>query len=174
MKNKQLERTTGGIFLSILCVIGLAIAVKLAAIGMSSLHDDQPIEPLSPLLLQPSPVRLPGDVVRLQLDALRQSSDLAPDAGLELVYNFVSPAAKQNAPTLGQFIAQFNDASYQGLLHHRDAFMGAVEIKGDKARSPVVVRSNSNQEAGYVFVLSRQTDGEFKDCWLTDRIFRFR
>jgi len=174
MTDKQVRRTTGGIFLAVLCVVGFAVVIKLA-MAMSLLRDDSPIEPVRPSLPQPSPIRQPIDVVHVQMDALRNNSAVYPDAGIEVSYLFTSLQAKAAIGTLDEFASLLHGPVYRDLLNHQGAWFGDVTVSTNGlAHLPVMVRTASNREAGYIFVLVRQPDGSLMDCWLTDRIIRVR
>lgn len=173
MTDKQVRRTTGGIFLAVLCVVGFAVVIKLA-MAMSSLRDDTPIEPVRPSLPQPSPVRRPIDVVEVQMEALRNNSAVYPDAGIEVSYLFTSLGAREAVGSLEEFTALLHGPLYRDLLNHRGAWFGEVTVTNNLAHLPVIVRTTTDQEVGYVFVLVRQPEGSLMDCWLTDRIIRVR
>lgn len=173
MTERQFKRTTGGIFLSIVCVVGFAVAIKLA-MAMSDLNDNRPIETVRPSLPQPSPVRLPNDVIQLQMEALRNNSTVYPDAGIEVAYLFTSPEGKARFQSLDEFAELYHGPVYNDLLGHKATWFGPVEVVNGMAHVPVMIRTASEEEAGYIFVLSRQADGEMKDCWLTDRVIRIQ
>ncbi len=116
----------------------------------------------------PSPELAPAEVVRIQVEALRNNT-LSND-GIELTYRFASPDNKRNTGPLDRFIGMVRSAPYDRLLNHRRAEYSPKAVSGTQAQQVVVIIDAEGNEVGYVWVLSRQTDGPFKGCWMTDAV----
>ena len=116
----------------------------------------------------PSPELAPAEVVRIQVEALRNNT-LSND-GIELTYRFASPDNKRNTGPLDRFIGMVRSAPYDRLLNHRRAEYSPMAVSGTQAQQVVVIIDAEGNEVGYVWVLSRQTDGPFKGCWMTDAV----
>ena len=43
-------------------------------------------------------------------------------------------------------------------------------MEGDKAKVAVKVLAPTGRQVTYVFVLSKQSEGEFDNCWMTDAV----
>jgi hypothetical protein len=63
-----------------------------------------------------------------------------------------------------------HSAPYDRLLNHLNARYGPVSMTGEGAFQTVTITDREGQETAYRWVLSRQTKGQFKDCWMTDAV----
>jgi hypothetical protein len=116
----------------------------------------------------PSPELEPSEVVRIQVDALRQNGPL--NDGIELTYRFASPGNKRSTGPLDRFIEMVRSKPYDRLLNHLDEQYGRVAVSGTEAYQTVLITDNRGDELAYVWVLSRQGKGAFKHCWMTDAV----
>ncbi len=122
--------------------------------------------PLSGFLV-PDPGLSPGDVVRIQLEAL--GSNDATDAGIAVAYRFASPANRKSTGPFPRFAAMIRNGPYAPMLDYRSAAYGPVEVVGDRARQRVALAGPFGSVT-YRFYLSRQTRTPFENCWMTDAV----
>ena len=115
----------------------------------------------------PNPALSPGQVVKIQLDALR-ANDTA-DTGIEIAFRFASPANKSNTGPLPRFASMIKQGVYALMLDYVDAEYEPVEIVGTRARQKVTLIGTA-QVVTYVFYLSRQKDAVCDGCWMTDAV----
>ena len=92
------------------------------------------------------------------------------NAGVELAFRFASPSNKETTGSLRRFRRIVYNAFYRPLLNHQIAHYGELQIEGDKALQLVVLTTSEGDRVSYIFVLSRQTDGHYEDCWMTDTV----
>ena len=118
--------------------------------------------------LNPTPELDPSDVIRIQLDALR--SNAVGNEGIAITYRFASPDNRKVTGPLPRFVAMIRSPPYDRLLNHKRVEYGPVRIVNQKAYQPIVVTDAGGQNVGYLWVLSRQDSGKFKDCWMTDAV----
>jgi hypothetical protein len=123
--------------------------------------------------LTPHPGRAPGDVVRIQLNALAKNDNPYKDAGIETTFRFASPANKQATGPLSRFIRMLYNPLYSPMLDNQAASYGDLIVEGDRARQPVILMTADDQRVGYMFFLSKQKGGPFDQCWMTDSVIRF-
>ena len=116
----------------------------------------------------PSPKLGPSEVVRIQVEALRKNSLL--NEGIELTYRFASAGNKRFTGPLSHFTEMVRSAPYDRLINHFDARYDPVAVSGSQAYQRVTITNVAGEEAVYVWVLSRQGEGKFKDCWMTDAV----
>ena len=116
----------------------------------------------------PSPELAPADVVRIQVEALKNNSPL--DEGIELTYRFASPANKQVTGPLTRFTTMVHATPYDRLLNHQHASYEPLALAGDTAHQLVNITDSLGEEIAYHWVLVRQSQGEYKDCWMTDSV----
>ena len=124
--------------------------------------------------LIPHPDRAPGEVVRIQLDALAKNDNPYRDAGIETTFRFASPANKQATGPLRRFIRMLYNPLYSPMLDNQAATYGDLIIEGDRARQSVILTTADDQRVGYMFFLSKQKGGPFDQCWMTDSVLRFK
>jgi len=116
----------------------------------------------------PSPELEPPAVVRIQVEVLRKNSAL--NKGIQLTYRFASPDNKRYTGPLNRFTEMVRSAPYHRLLNHLNAHYGPVAVSGDEAYQVVTIIDEAGAEAAYVWVLSLQSEDEFKDGWTTDAV----
>jgi len=135
---------------------GLSLAILAT---LSTAASSQPLDHM------PSPELDPSAVVRIQVEALRNNSQL--NEGIVLTYGFASPANKGFTGPLNRFIAMLNSASYKQLLNHRSARYGPVVVSDKEARQIVIITNTEGEVSAYQWVLERHSGGKFNDCWMT-------
>ncbi len=143
--------------------VSLLTAVPLVVFAADS--PDPMTQSLDPV---PSPKLDPAEVVRIQVEALRINSDL--DTGIALTYRFASPGNKSFTGPLARFTQMIRSSPYDRLLNHLTARYGPVAVDGDEAHQMVIIIDANGDEVAYVWVLTRQNEGKFKDCWMTDAV----
>ncbi len=122
--------------------------------------------------LAPTPALSPSDVVRYQLDALQHNDEPAPDAGIAKVFRFASPANKEVTGPLDHFAQIVRSPAYAVLLNARSSVIASTRIDANRAEVTVKVISNSGMESSFAFILSKQTEGDLRGCWMTDSVLQ--
>ena len=117
--------------------------------------------------LAPNPGLAPEQVVRIQLDALR-NNDL-DNRGIEVAFRFASPANRVNTGPLSRFIRMIRHGPYSLMLDYENAAYHPVEIVDNRARQRVTL-IGAGLAVDYEFYLSLQPDGEWQGCWMTDAV----
>lgn len=120
-------------------------------------------------LPQPSPEFSPTDVIRIQLDALRENDENS-DVGIATAFNFASPANKVYTGPLSRFKQIVRNPVYAVMLNHRAADYEVVAISGNVAQQRVMITGDNSQTVIYTFTLSRQREPKYRDCWMTDGV----
>ena len=124
-------------------------------------------DPLGETLV-PDPALSPGDVIRIQLEALRHNDD--QDRGIAVAFRFASPANRANTGPLPRFIAMISQGPYALMLDFREAAYGPVETVSNQARQRVTL-TGARETMTYWFYLSRQSEAPYVDCWMTDAVY---
>lgn len=122
--------------------------------------------------LQPSAKLAPEQVIKIQLDALRQNDTPTPDSGIRLAFRFASPANREVTGPVERFIPLVKSPLYRPLLNHRRAEQGTLRTTGNMAQQPVTVTDKEGRRAVYLFTLSKQREAPYADCWMTDGVER--
>jgi hypothetical protein len=58
------------------------------------------------------------------------------------------------------------------MIDHNGATYSAVQVEGRVAQMGVILTVEDDEQVGYLFQLSKQTDPPFEDCWMTDAVVR--
>lgn len=125
-------------------------------------------------LPQPNAELSPERVIKTIVEALGQNDKPYADAGIATTFNFASPENKKLTGPLQRFTPMVKSPAYRPLIEYLDVAYGHVVVDGGEARMMVTVRSEDGDTNGYVFILKRQSDGEFKGCWMTDGVVGVR
>jgi Domain of unknown function (DUF4864) len=127
-------------------------------------------DPASVPDLKPDPALTPQQVIEFQLQVLQHNDELAENRGIERAFRFASPNNRTVTGPLQHFIQIINQPDYSALLNSASYLVGEVEIENDQARSLVTIKTAADKRVRYVFILSRQSGGEYKGCWMTDAV----
>ena len=122
----------------------------------------------SPVQFEPNAELSPEEVVKIQVEALQNNDDL--DRGIEVTFNFASPANKEVTGPLYRFKQLVKNPVYRPMLNHKLAEYGPMEISGDVATQRVTIIERNGQATVYVFSLSKQNGPGCKGCWMTDSV----
>jgi hypothetical protein len=120
----------------------------------------------------PEPSLSPSQVVSIVLNALQHNDDPQPDAGIATTFEFASPANREETGPLPRFALMIKNPAYRVMLGFRRATRGPLEQDGSRARQRVVIVGRDGSEVTYVFLLSKQSDGPYANCWMTDAVIR--
>ena len=121
---------------------------------------------------RPDPRLSPGQVIDVVLAALQHNDSPTKDHGIAITFEFASPANRDETGPLQRFAALVKNPSYRSMLNHRRAERGELRVLGDQARQRVTLVDASGDRVTYLFMLSRQTDGPYRNCWMTDGVVR--
>jgi hypothetical protein len=133
---------------------------------------------LAACLVQPSMEPKPNvkwsvpEVVGIVLSALQHNDAPSPDHGIATAYLFASPENHRMTGPLDRFILLVKNPVYRSMLGYRSMRREAPIIDGRFARQRVTLIGASGERADYIFMLSKQTTGDYKGCWMTDGVMR--
>lgn len=127
---------------------------------------EYPVEEVS----TPDPGYGPERVVEIQLAAFANNDDPIENAGIKTAYNFASPANRQSTGPLSRFIRMVEGPQYAPMIDHVEATTGPLKRDGSTATQTATITSPDDRTITYEFGLSKQSDGRFSECWLTDRV----
>jgi hypothetical protein len=112
----------------------------------------------------------PADVVRTVVLALQHNDTPSPDAGIATAFRFASPGNRQSTGPLEHFIKMVKNPAYAALLNFESAEFADPQIRDDQARVAVKLTMPDGTTIIYIWGLSRQGEGDFKGCWMTDSV----
>ncbi|MCK6626411.1 MAG: DUF4864 domain-containing protein [Anaerolineae bacterium] len=116
----------------------------------------------------PSPDLAPEEVVRIQLESLRDNDD--SNKGIEAAFNFASPGNKKYTGPLSRFVKMLKAPPYNSMLNYKSAEFDPVKITGNSAIQRVKLVGADGQSIIYIFMLSKQTEAPYQNCWMTDGV----
>ena len=122
---------------------------------------------------EPDPSLAPQDVVSIQVEALGNNDTPYEDRGLEVTFNFASPANKRMTGPLDRFKVMVRGPTYGPMIDHRGASFEKLVVEGDSARIDVILFSKDGLYLGYRFFLSRQRGNAYEGSWMTDAVVPF-
>ena len=120
--------------------------------------------------LTPRPELTPEQVVQYQVTALQHNDDPKLDAGIERAFRFASPSNKQVTGPLDNFVRIVKSPLYSPMLNSLSSLIVGSELKDDQAKIAVKIVAADGRQVTYVFLLSKQNEGEFNNCWMTDGV----
>lgn len=154
-------------FAGVLFAAVVALCAPAALAGDAAMTEPGTSDPLSDDLV-PRPGLAPAEVVRIQLEALRNNDER--DRGIEVAFRFASPANRASTGPLPRFVRMIVDGPYSLMLEFRKASYGAVEIRAERARQRVTL-TGPRARISYWFLLSRQSEAPCAGCWMTDAVY---
>jgi hypothetical protein len=122
---------------------------------------------------EPDPSLSPRDVVGIQIAALRNNDIPYEGRGIEVTFNFASPANKRTTGPLERFRSMVHGPAYQPMIDHRGARFENYVVENESARIDVILQSQQGEYLGYRFILSRQHGNQYEGSWMTDAVYRF-
>ena len=147
------------------------LLLALSAAAVSQAPASRPDAPRA-VAVAPSPLLGPGQVIGLQLAALRHNDEPNEDDGIRTAFRFASPGNREVTGPIGVFIELVKNPLYAPLIDHQKADRGPVSVEGDTAQQLVRVVGPDGEEAAYLFQLGRQRGGEYDRCWMTEGVMR--
>lgn len=131
-------------------------------------YDDHPVENLE----MPDESYSAQDVIELQVEALGRNDEPHKDAGIETAYNFASPSNRASTGPLSSFKRMVHNIMYKDMLNHKEANYRELEVQDDTAEQDVVLTSENGEKTTFGFTLSKQQNGEWSGCWMTDSVIK--
>lgn len=120
--------------------------------------------------LTPRPDLSPEQVVQFQVTAFQRNDDPETDAGIERAFRFASPSNKTSTGPIEKFAHIVRSPAYSPLLNNASSSIVGSDVEGDKAKVVIKVFAATGRQVTYVFILSKQSKGEFNNCWMTDGV----
>ena len=123
-------------------------------------------------LPMPSADLSPQEVIRTQLYALQHNDE--EDTGITTAFNFASPTNKAHTGPLERFKQLVRNPIYEQMLNFKSYRYSKIEVHNAHAQQIVIVTDHEGNDAAYLFILSKQTNAPYEDCWMTDGVMRLK
>ncbi|WP_276498751.1 DUF4864 domain-containing protein [Pontibacter litorisediminis] len=120
--------------------------------------------------LKPDKALSPRQVISIQLHALQQNDPA--DSGVITLFNFSSPSNRAYLGPLRHFRLMVREPAYRPILNFKSYKTGQLVVSGKHAYQLVVIETADGQQEAFMFILTKQRKGTYKDCWMTEGIAR--
>ena len=141
----------------VLSVVFLAACATAPPNELERLNAFEPVPDLSPL-----------EVVQIQIDAFAAND--TDDRGIDIAFRFASPANREVTGPADRFGEMMRGPAYAAMLNPVRVAYGNVRITGRDAQVPVRITTVDGRDIIYLFVLAKQTDDPYADCWMTEAV----
>ena len=89
-----------------------------------------------------------------------------------ITFNFASPANRRMTGPLPRFIQMLKNPLYKIMLDFERYEAGPIERSGDEAQQRVTLIDAEGNRAIFLWVLSKQKQAPYENCWMTDSVHR--
>ena len=110
----------------------------------------------------------PRDVVLAQVRSLRDARN-APEQ-IVRCYELASPGNRAITGPLERFSVMVSEPPFDVLSSHENWQVGAAFVEGRNAVVLVTTCDNEGEAAAFRFVLAKQTQAPFEECWMTESV----
>tara|TARA_Y100000590_G_C15008733_1_gene746734 strand:+ start:44 stop:505 length:462 start_codon:yes stop_codon:yes gene_type:complete len=122
-------------------------------------------------LIKPNSTLKPLDVLKIQLNSLKNNNNPYKDAGIEQAWEFAHPSNKELTGPLTKFKKMIYSESYKILISHENNKTIALKETNNKFIFKVYVLSKDKKKYYYIWQIEKvEKEGKFKDCWMTTAV----
>ena len=119
-------------------------------------------------LIKPNSAIKSDEVIKIQLEALKNNNLPYKDAGIFQTWEFAHPQNRQYTGPLSNFTLMMKSDSYSLMLNHTDHNVIFVSKNDYTANYFVELTDKSGDKFGFTWTVKKVLiNGEFKDCWMT-------
>ena len=119
-------------------------------------------------LIIPNPAIKSDEVIKIQLEALKDNNSPYKDAGISQTWEFAHPQNRQYTGPLSNFTLMMKSDSYSLMLNHIDHNIIFVSKDDYTANYFVELTDKSGDKFGFTWTVKKVLiKGKFKDCWMT-------
>ncbi len=120
----------------------------------------------------PAPSLTPEQVIAIQLHALQNNGRLENNRGIEITFNFASPANRATTGPLPRFISMVKNPPYSVMLDFESYETAPIERDGERVQQRVTLIHKHGRRAIFMWILSKQEQAPYVNCWMTDAVIR--
>ncbi len=119
-------------------------------------------------LIKPNSTLQPIEVLKIQLNSLKNNNVPYRDAGIEQTWEFAHPINKESTGPLKRFKKIIYSNSYKILINHENTKIIILKESTNKFVYKVYVLSKDKEKYYYIWQIEKvNREGDFKDCWMT-------
>ncbi len=121
-------------------------------------------------LLGPDPARAPEDVVRIQLEALRDNHVPTPDAGIRQTWELAHPNNKRLTGPLPRFAQMIKGQAYRPLIDHVTHEIEELAATPQEVAFKVTVETTDGTVFEYLWAVGLVLEGPTEGAWMTTSV----
>ena len=122
-------------------------------------------------LINPSSSIKPSEVVKIQLNGLKNNNQDFKDSGIEQTWNFAHPKNKKVTGPLDNFKRMIKGDSYQMMINHLSHTITQLGSDDNWAQFEVIILDKNKIYHKFNWQVEKYTnEGALKDCWLTTMV----
>ncbi len=122
-------------------------------------------------LLNPNSSITPKEVVKIQLEGLKQNDLNYKDSGIEQTWNFAHPNNKKVTGPINNFKIMIKGDSYQMMIDHLSHTITELGKSENRAQFEVILLDKNKIYHKFNWQVEKYLlDGNLKDCWLTTMV----
>tara|TARA_B100000965_G_scaffold236055_1_gene197750 strand:- start:593 stop:1051 length:459 start_codon:yes stop_codon:yes gene_type:complete len=114
----------------------------------------------------------PFDVIKIQLDALKNNNQPEKDNGIEQTWIFAHPINKIYTGPLERFKVMLRSESYKHLINHQSHEIKLIDYKEDKYIYDVIILSDKKTIYSFNWILEKGDEKNCSNCWFTSSVSR--
>ena len=119
-------------------------------------------------LIIPNPAIKSDEVIKIQLEALKDNNSPYKDAGISQTWEFAHPQNRQYTGPLSNFTLMMKSDSYSLMLNHIEHNIIFVSKDDHTANYFVELTDKSGDKFGFTWTVKKVLNNDkFKDCWMT-------
>ena len=122
-------------------------------------------------LINPNSSIKPSEVVKIQLNGLKNNNQDFKDSGIEQTWNFAHPKNKKVTGPLDNFKRMIKGDSYQMMINHLSHTITKLGSDNNWAQFEVIILDKNKIYHKFNWQVEKYTiEGALKDCWLTTMV----
>ena len=122
-------------------------------------------------LINPNSSIKPSEVVKIQLNGLKNNNQDFKDSGIEQTWNFAHPKNKKVTGPLDNFKRMIKGDSYQMMINHLSHTITKLGSDNSWAQFEVIILDKNKIYHKFNWQVEKYTiEGALKDCWLTTMV----
>ena len=122
-------------------------------------------------LIKPNSNLKPFDVLKIQLNSLKNNNIPYKDAGIEQTWEFAHPNNKVMTGPLEKFKQMIYSESYKILISHQNSEITILKETENISVYKVIILSKDKKKYHYIWQVEKVLlDGSLKNCWMTTSV----
>ena len=119
-------------------------------------------------LIKPNPNINSQDVIKIQLDALKQNNDPYKNAGIEQTWAFAHPFNRTYTGPIEKFTYMLYSPGYVVMIDHQNHNIIFISEDLNTGYYFIELTDKVGDKYGFQWTISKVIDvNEYKDCWMT-------